>query len=35
MQAAPFFARGSFQYMTYKEAEGDLSLMRCSVTQWG
>jgi hypothetical protein len=23
-QAAPFFARGSFQYMTYKEAEGNI-----------
>jgi hypothetical protein len=24
LQAAPYFARGSFQYMTYKEAEGDI-----------
>jgi len=23
-QAAPFYARGSFQYMTYKDAEGDI-----------
>lgn len=23
MKAAPYYARGAFQYMTYKEAEGD------------
>jgi hypothetical protein len=28
-QAAPYYARGSFQYMTYKEAEGEFySLMK-------